>query len=239
MKMLLAAVSMFFLFAAPARAAESLLAARLADVIGRVSARVSSTAPWVQVKSGAMLAAGGEVKTEVGSGVVIVFSDGNKVFLAPRTTFAVEGATTLKTSLRLFSGRIECWVKRTNNANFAVRHRSAVASVRGTVFAMEGTDSAVKIDLFSGGLDIVDSFGRPSSLTSGQRAEVAQDTGLQGISTLPPDAVAPKEPDVAPPPPPPADMSAKDDGTPPEDKPAEDPEKQADADEPVDAPPPN
>lgn len=200
MKTLLAALLLPLFAAHPLHAAESGVSIRLAQVKGTVSARASAAAAWVEVKDGVMLASGGEAKTDAGASVVLAFSDGNKVQLGPKTTFGVEGATTLKTSLRLFSGRLSAWVKRGNKANFSVRHTAGVAAVRGTVFSMEGTDAGMSIQLFEGALDVVDSFGRPSTMSPGQSATVSQTAGLQAISSLPPEAKAPVEPVVEAPP---------------------------------------
>ncbi len=200
MKTLLAVVLSSIFAAVPSYAAQSGVSIRLAEVSGAVSARASSSAAWTTVKNATMLAPGGEVKTADGASVVLAFSDGNKVKLASATTFGVEGATTLKTSLRLFAGRLSAWVKRANKADFTVRHAAGVAAVRGTVFAMEGSAAGLKIELFEGALDIVDSFGRPSSLSPGQNAQLTPQAGLQGISSLPPDAKAPEEPKVEAPP---------------------------------------
>lgn len=207
MKTLTAAL--IFLFGvAPLYGAEAGVSVRLAEVAGKVSARAASTAAWTEVRNGAMLAPGGEVRTEPGASVVLAFSDGNKVKLEPGTTFGVEGATTLKTSLRLFTGKLSAWVKRVNKADFVVRHAAGVAAVRGTVFGMEGTETGLSIALFEGALDIVDSFGRPSSMTPGQSAQITQAAGLTGISSLPPEAKAPAEPVVEAPPPPATAASA-------------------------------
>lgn len=202
MKTLLAAVLLPLFAATSSCAAEAGVSIRLAEVKGAVSARASATAQWVAVKDGTMLSPGGEAKTEADASVVLAFSDGNKVSLGPKTTFAVEGATTLKTSLRLFSGRLSAWVKKANKADFTVRHAAGVAAVRGTIFSMEGTDLGMNIQLFEGALDIIDIFGRPSAMTPGQNAAVSQTTGLQGISSLPPATATPVEPNVALPPPP-------------------------------------
>lgn len=213
MRMLLAAV-LLPVFAA----AEAGVSVRLAEVSGTVSARASSAAAWTPVKSGVMLAPGGEVRTDPGAGVVLAFSDGNKVRLEGATTFGVEGATTLKTSLRLFSGRIAAWVKRVNKADFTVRHAAGVAAVRGTVFAMEGTETGLSIALFEGALDVVDSFGRPTTMSPGQNASVTQAAGLTGVSSMPPDMKAPAEPAVEAPPAPVASTAPE---APPADVPAE------------------
>lgn len=149
-----------------------------------------------------MLAPGAEVRTGPASSVVLAFSDGNKVKLEQKTAFGAEGATTLKTSLRLFSGKISAWVRRANKADFAVRHAAGAAAVRGTVFGMAGTETDLSIALFEGSLDIVDNFGRPSSLSPGQSARANAQTGLSGISSLPPGAQAPPEPAAEAPPPP-------------------------------------
>lgn len=202
MKALFLAVLLPLFRAAPLYAAEAGVSVRLAEVKGAVSARASSSAEWVAVKEGTMLAPGGEVRTGSGASVVLAFSDGNKVRLAPKTTFGVEGATTLKTTLRLFSGKITAWVKRANNADFAVRHSAGVAAVRGTTFDMEGSDAALEIALYLGVLDIVDNFGRPSTLSPGQNARMSPAAGLMGISSLPPASTPPAEPQVESPPPP-------------------------------------
>jgi hypothetical protein len=94
-----------------------------------------------------------------------------------------------------------------------------VAAVRGTVFAMEGSDLGLNIALFSGALDIVDNFGRPSSMSPGQNAHVSPEAGLMGISSLPPGTAAPVEPNVEAPAPPPA-TDAKTTDVPPDALPA-------------------
>lgn len=204
MKTVLAAVLLSGLSAFPLYAADGGVSIRLSEVRGEVSARASASAAWTPVKDGTMLAPGGEAKTGPGGGVVLAFSDGNKVRLGPATTFGVEGASTVKTSLRLFAGRLDAWVKRRNKADFTVRHKSGVAAVRGTVFSMMGDDLGLEIALFSGALDIVDNFGRPSTLSPRQNARVSAEAGLLGISSLPTGAVTPAEPAAEPPPPPPA-----------------------------------
>ncbi len=219
MKMSLLAVPLSAFFALPLYAANGGVSIRLAEVKGEVSARADAAAAWTAVKDGTMLAPGGEARTGAGASVVLAFSDGNKVRLGPATTFGVEGATTLKTSLRLFAGRLEAWVKRTNKADFTVRHRAGVAAVRGTVFAMEGSDLGLTIALFEGALDIVDNFGRPSSMSPGQNAHVSPEAGLMGISSLPPGTAAPAEPNVEAPAPPPA-TDAKTSDVPPDALPA-------------------
>ena len=195
MKTLMAAF--LFFTAVPLYSAESPVAVRLAEVKGVVTARASSTAAWVDAKNGTMLAPGGEIKSEANGSAVLAFSDGNKVKFGPRTTFAVEGATTLTTSLRLFSGRLQAWIRRANKADFVVRHRAGVAAVRGTVFEMLGAGAGLKIVLFEGALDITDSFGRPSSLSPGQSAQMSETAGMQRIASLPPGVTAPAEPEVA------------------------------------------
>lgn len=200
MKILLAAVLLSLFAAGPSYAAEAGVSVRLGEVKGTVSARASSSAAWTEVKDGAMLVPGGEVKTGPGSSVVLAFSDGNKVKLEQKTSFAVEGATTLKTSLRLFSGKVSAWVKRANKADFSVRHAAGVAAVRGTIFGMEGNELSMQIELFEGVLDIVDNFGRPSTMSPGQNARMSADAGLMGISSLPPGTKAPEEPKVETPP---------------------------------------
>lgn len=202
MQTLLAAALLPVFLAASSYAADTGVSIRLAEVKGEVSTRASASAAWTPVKDGAMLAPGGEAKTGRGASVVLAFSDGNKVRLGPATTFGVEGASSVKTSLRLFVGRLDAWVKRSNRTNFTVRHRAGVAAVRGTVFTMEGADAETSIALFSGALDLVDLFGLPASLTPGQIARVSVDAGLQGIASLPPGTPTPAEPAVAPPPPP-------------------------------------
>lgn len=222
MKNLLAAVFLSLLASGPSYGAEAALGVQLAQVTGAVSARTSSSGEWTAVKDGDMVAPGGEVKTYSGASVVLAFSDGNKVKLEPGTTFGVEGATTLATTLRLFSGKLAAWVKRANRADFRVRHAAGVAAVRGTVFAMEGSETGLKIALFEGSLDVVDSFGRPSTLSPGQNATVSTQAGLTGISSLPPETKAPEEPKVEAPPAPKPDAAAKEPAkeTVPEDLPA-------------------
>ncbi len=201
MKILLA-VLLPLLATVPLYAAELPLAARLAEVNGEVSARASSSASWVAVKDGTMIAPGGEVRTAKGSSVVVVFSDKNKVRLNSATVFGIDGATTLKTNLRLFSGKIQAWVKRVNKADFTVRHVAGVAAVRGTILEAEGTTTGLRLTLFEGAMDVVDAFGNSTSMTPGQTSSLSQTGGNQGVTATPSDVKTPAEPEAEAPAPP-------------------------------------
>lgn len=207
MRTLIAAALLPMLAAIPLYAAETGVSVRLAEVKGSVSARAASDAAWIDAKNGTMMAPGGEVKTGPGASVVLAFSDGNKVKLDPLTTFGIDGATTLKTSLRLFTGRLSAWVRRANKADFSVRHSAGVAAVRGTKFVMAGSKTEMTIELFEGALDVVDSFGRSSSMSPRQNVAVTQAGGVTAPSPLPAGAQMPPEPTVEAPPPPDAETT--------------------------------
>lgn len=217
MKIVLAGLFIPLFATLPLYAAGTGVSVRLGEVKGAVSARASSTAAWTPVKDGVMLAPGSEVKTERGASVVLAFSDNNKVKLEQSTTFGIEATSTAGTSLRLFTGKLTAWVRRANKAEFKVRHAAGVAAVRGTVFSMFGTEADMGLSLFSGALDLADAFGRLSSLTPGQSAQVNRLIGLVGIAALPPAAAAvPVEPAV-PVPPAPAPAATAPAATPPAD----------------------
>jgi len=198
MGFLLAAI-LALLATVPLYAAELPLAAKIDAVSGEVSARASSAASWVAVKNGAMLAPGGEVRTGKGASAVVVFSDNDKVRLNSATVFAIDGATTLKTELRLISGRFTAWVRRANKADFRVRHLAGVAAVRGTVLEGEGTDAGINFTLLQGAMDVTDAFGNTSSLIPGQSANLTQAGGNQGVTTATGEVKVPEEPAVEPP----------------------------------------
>lgn len=184
------------------RAADAPLGVMLAEPEGSVWVRIDDAAPWTRGEKNAPLPIGAEVKTLAASTAIISFSNGTKLRVNPKGSLRINEAGSLKTALQLLTGKVECWVKLlSGNSRFQLRHRNAVASVRGTVFAMDVSDGVVKIDLFSGALDVTDSFGRGTSMSPGQTAAVADD-GLKGVSALPPSQKAPEEPAVAIPPPP-------------------------------------
>lgn len=195
MKFLLAAF-LPFLAPVPLHAAELPLAAKVDEVNGEVSARASSSASWVAVKNGTMLSPGGEVRTAKGASAVIVFSDNNKVRLNSATVFAIDGATTLKTELRLISGRFTAWVKKANKADFKVRHVAGVAAVRGTILGGEASETGIVFSLHEGTMDVTDAFGNTASMTAGQSANLTQSGGNQGVQALPPGTAIPEEPKV-------------------------------------------
>lgn len=195
MKSLLA-VFLPLLAAVPLYAAELPLAAKIDEVNGEVSARATASAAWVAVKNGTMLAPGGEVRTAKGASAVVVFSDNNKVRLNSATVFGIDKATTLKTNIRLFSGRITAWVKRVNKADFVVRHNAGVAAVRGTILEGEGSDAGIVFSLLQGSMDVTDAFGNTASMTAGQSANLTQSGGNQGVQNLPPGTKTPEEPNV-------------------------------------------
>jgi len=223
MKIRLSALLLTLLAAVPLYAAGAPLSARLGEVTGEVSTRASGAAPWVTVKNGAMIAPGSEVRTAKGASAVIAFSDNNKVKLHSATIFGLDRATTKKTELRLFSGKIQAWVKRLNKADFTVRHAAGVAAVRGTILGVEGTEADATFTLYEGAMDIIDAFGKSLSLSPGQTANLTEAGGNKGTSTTPA-GPPPEEPTVEAPPPPPEPTTTQTEGetAPPEEIAAED-----------------
>lgn len=215
------AVMLPLLATASLNAAELPLAAKIDAVNGEVSARASSAASWVAAKNGTMLSPGGEVRTGKGASAVVVFSDNNKVRLNSATVFAIDGATTLKTELRLISGRFTAWVRRANKADFRVRHLAGVAAVRGTVLEGEGTDAGITFTLLQGAMDVTDAFGNTSSLNPGQSTNLTQAGGNQGVTTNTGDIKVPEEPAVEPPAAPTTTTTQTETATPPEEIAAE------------------
>lgn len=191
----------------PASAAE--LAAALASVSGPV--RVRDGGRDRAAIAGAPIAAGTEIAIGAGGSAVLAFSNGTKVRAESGTTMRVTEASASSTFLELTRGVLQCWVRGLEGGRFRVRSGAAVAAVRGTVFTARNDGRTLRFDVFEGLLDVRDSWGRATMAERGQRVTVT-DSGLSGTSSLPSDAKAPSEPQVALPAAKPASTAAKETG---------------------------
>lgn len=180
--------------AAPARAG---MASYIGIVQGNAEVLLDGVEPWVPAAVGQQLTNGTQVRTKAKASVTIAFTDGSKVRLGPNSNFKLEAAAPSKISIYVGLGKLEAWVSKFAGRTFQTRNPVAVASVRGTVFAMNVlSPTQVMTDLFSGSLNITDNFGRTVPMIEGQRVEADAVGGAAPPAPLPPSAQAPAEPVV-------------------------------------------
>lgn len=180
--------------AAPARAS---MASYIGIVEGRAEVLLDGVEPWLPAAVGQKLSNGTQVRTKGKSSVTIAFTDGSKVRLGPNANFKLEEAAPSKVSIYIGLGKLEAWVSKFAGRTFQTRNPVAVASVRGTVFAMNVfSPTQVTTDLFSGSLNVTDNFGRTVPMAEGQRVEADAVGGAAPPAALPPSARAPVEPVV-------------------------------------------
>lgn len=185
-------------------------AATLGQVTGAVDVLLDGVEPWVAAKAGQQLTSGSQLRAGKSGTAVLVFFDGSKVRISRNTQFTIEGASPSNISMRLGLGKLEAWVAKLKGRKFQVRTGAMVAAVRGTVFAMESPDGkAARVDLFSGSLACMDSFGHSTTLNPGQSLAATQTGGAAAPAPLPPSAKAPPEPALAHGPPPPGGAQGK------------------------------
>lgn len=180
--------------AAPARAG---MASYIGIVEGKAEVLLDGVEPWIPAAVGQQLSNGTQVRTKGKSSVTIAFTDGSKVRMGPNANFKLEEAVPSKVAIYVGLGKLEAWVSKFAGRTFQTRNPVAVASVRGTVFAMNViSPTQVTTDLFSGSLNITDNFGRTVPMAEGQRVEADAVGGAAPPAPLPPSVKAPAEPVV-------------------------------------------
>ena len=162
---------------------------------GQAEVLLDGVEPWQPAKLSQRLTAGTQVRTKAASSVTLGFTDGSKVRVGPNANFKLEEVQNSKISVYIGMGKLESWVKKWAKRTFQARNPVAVASVRGTVFAMNvNSPTDVVVDLFSGGLAVTDNFGRTTPMVEGQRMSADASGGGTPPVNLPPDVTAPAEP---------------------------------------------
>jgi hypothetical protein len=174
-----------------ARAAEPV--ATLVSFEGEIA--VTAPSGTLAAKALLPLPGGTQVKTSPGASAILLLSNGTKFKVLETSTFIVEEPGVKGPITTLLLGELDCWAKKfTNGLRLRVRVPGAVASVRGTVFHAHAGVKESRIDLYKGEIGVTDTFGRSTILSAGQRANITNDYGLTGSSSLPLGAKAPDEP---------------------------------------------
>lgn len=182
---------------AAAKPAKFVMAAFVATIEGSVQVQLGGSDIWALAKADQQLAAGSQIKTQAASSVIIGFNDGSKVRVGPNATFKIEEVSNSKIALFIGLGKLESWVAKMAKRTFQARNPVSVASVRGTVFAMDVVSPTnVSMTCFSGGLAVTDNFGRTTPLGAGQAMQADAAKGGSAPEAVPAGTEAPAEPPV-------------------------------------------
>ncbi len=174
------------------------MAAYVALIDGNVMILPGGKGEWAAAKVGMTLSPGTQIKTEAGASTTLGFSDESKLRLGPNASFRMDDVSRSKVAGHISLGRVEGWIKKLSGRLFQVSNPVAVASVRGTVFAVHvRSPTEATMDCFSGSISVADKFGRTAVVTEGQRLAADSSKGAAAPpAALPPDVTAPAEPPV-------------------------------------------
>ncbi|MBI5622799.1 MAG: FecR domain-containing protein [Elusimicrobia bacterium] len=169
------------------------MAAYIGDLQGKAKVLVDGIEPWIDAKNAIRLTPGTQIKTEAGSSLTVVFTDGSKIKLGPNATFKLEEVSMSKVAVYVGLGKLDAWVNKLKSRLFQARNPVAVASVRGTIFTMNViSPTQVMMSCFQGGLSVADNFGRTQSVEAGQQLAASSTAGAaEPPAALPPEAAAP------------------------------------------------
>lgn len=167
--------------------------ARVAAVSGNVHHISGVDGRKVPLTDGAVIRVGDEILSSAGSATVEL-ADGSELRISPNTRLMFNSLTQfgksgmVDTRLRLHRGEVHTRVKPTidNGARFEIETPSAVAAVRGTIFAIQASASGSSIQVTEGAVN----FGRPGDerrIPAGYGASVSTNsTAGISIRQLPP-----------------------------------------------------
>ncbi|MFA6003352.1 MAG: FecR domain-containing protein [Elusimicrobiota bacterium] len=181
------------------------MAAYIGGVEGNVQVEIGGSDIWNMAKEKMSLPSGSQIKTMGKGACSIVFTDGTIVRVSKNALFKVETVSPSKVAVFIGLGKLESWVKKNAARTFTARNPVSVASVRGTVFAMDViSPTNVTVDLFEGSLSVSDNFGHTAALAEGQRLQATSGGVTAPPAPIPPTVLAPVVPVVVllPPPPP-------------------------------------
>lgn len=183
--------------AAPAKM-PAVMAAYIGDMTGSVQVQLGGSDVWSLAKAQQQLPAGTQIKTMGDSSATIGLSDGTKLRIGPNATFKIEEISNSKVAVFIGLGKLEAWVTKFAKRTFQTRNPVAVASVRGTSYAMNVlSPTNVTVDLFQGSLAVTDNFGRTTAVAEGQRVEANAATGCSAPAPVPAGVTMAPEPAVS------------------------------------------
>lgn len=119
-----------------------------------------------------MLAVDQRVLTGPMATALIVYDDGSKAEIGPRSNLRIERSAANEAKSFLKVGTLKAWVRKFTKRRFRVKTPSIVASVRGTEFRVQSFPGGRSmVDLHKGLLDVQDRRGKTFTLRPGQRLE--------------------------------------------------------------------
>lgn len=124
-----------------------------------------------------LLKPGDLVETGEDGSAQVVFAEGARVKLSPKTRFALETKED-KAVLDLQAGRVKAWVQGALKNRFEVRTAAAVCAVRGTEFDVEW-DKDMLVEVFDGLIAVRDLIGNEVLVASGERLRVVPGKPLE------------------------------------------------------------
>ena len=199
MKTILAALFLaaFPVLAAAAPEAPKAVAGFISETSGSVQVQIGGSDVWMLAKPGQRLTPGSQVKTQAGSSCVIGFTEGSKLRVGPNASFKLEEATPSKIAVFIGLGKLEAWVTKMAKRSFQARNPVAVASVRGSIIAMNVlSQTNATTDCHGGSWSVTDNFGRTTPLSEGQRLETSAAAGSSAPAPMPKTEAKPVEPKV-------------------------------------------
>ena len=197
-KFFVAALLLTSAFGSPVAAWSAVMLCAVSETKG--AADINLHGSWEPAKAGASLPGGAQLRTGADGGIVLVFSDATKLRLGPGTSFTLDDLQPTHVAVSISLGRLEAWVKKLSGRAFEAKTPTAVAAVRGTVFAFNvAKNGSTDFQLFSGRLSIADNSGRTVTLNSHQGLQTSSSGAEAAPMPLPPGAAAAPEPPGAPP----------------------------------------
>ncbi|MHB2026403.1 MAG: FecR family protein [Elusimicrobiota bacterium] len=142
--------------------------------------------PWTALESAQPLAPGERARTGEGGSALILFPDGSKLLLSPRSDFKLGRADARKTEIRLLKGRLKAVVAGLFSSRLEVQTPTSVAAVRGTQFEVSVNRNGVtRVGVAEGALDVSDRSGKTAVVSSEETIDVTpKGLGIPRIVSL-------------------------------------------------------
>jgi len=150
------------------------LTARVQNVVGDVT--IERDGKKEKVTASTNIRDGDVIKAGLGGSMVVVFEDGSRVNIGPKSQFTLGQGGSEWDLGKLNFGKLKAIFKKFQTRKFAIRTPIAIAGVKGTEFIMTHENGISEIHLFEGTLDIT-AGGETKELTRGN-SMVIDDSGI-------------------------------------------------------------
>lgn len=165
--------------------------AELRSTVGTVEVKRAGSATWTQGRPKTAVNNGDIVRTGVGSETELRMTEGHKMTLKEKTSLKVDSSQAPETKLDLLAGRVRTFVSKLKRQNkFEIKTPVAVASIRGTVFDMEVTETgASRLSVLEGVVSYRDlaGLGQEVSVLKGQSVLIEPGAAPRPAEPLPQD----------------------------------------------------